>query len=268
MAAKMPVWRLMTDPESQNSAKDAPAFPYQVLWAGYGNAEVTLRELETNADEYRILNETTAIAKPGTPFIERSEVARLLVDHGLPDECADRFWLVCCFYLAPAQAEAFGIDPGQSRQVLIRIASAASHLDRALDSLPPKVAAAMYFKRPLVEEVEDPQGPDFFALQPEVRDLARVAAEAAEELRNTEGRPRNHHRDTMLRLLLELMAEQGLDDLKISEGTRTRPEAHLTGQAGQLLMALVGLVEPNWQEEWLTPKLKPILRDFRRRHAR
>jgi|GEM_PF-2750896 len=258
----------MNGDEPQNSADDAPPFPYQVLWAGYGNAHVTLRELETNAEEYGVLNETAARAKPGVTTLGLSEVEDVLRKFGLPKDNAKQFWLVCCFYLAPAQAEAFGIDPKQSRKILSQAVLAARQLDLVFDALPPKVVAAMYYKRPLVADVENPQGPDFWQLQPEIRDFIRVAAETEEDLRNVEGRPRNHYRDTMIRLFLELMAEQDLTHLKVSDGTKARPNPHLTGKSGRLLMALISLVEPNWREEWLAPKVKPVLRDFRKRKAR
>lgn len=251
-----------------NSADDAPSFPYQVLWAGYGNAQVTLRELETNAEDYSVLNETAARAKPGVPTVELEQVESVLQQCGLAEDCAKQIWLVCCFYLAPVHAEAFGIDPKRSRMILTEAVKAAKDLERLFDRFPPKVVAAMFYKRPFVVEVEDPEGPDFWALQPELRDFIRVAGETADELRNVEGRPRNHHRNTMIRLFLEIMAKQGLDDLKVSDGTKKRPEPHLGGQAGRLLMALVGLVEANWQEGWLAPKVKPILSEFRQQQAR
>lgn len=258
----------MTDAKPQNPPDDAPSFPYQVLWAGYGNAQVTLRELESNAEEYGILNETAAVAKRGVPTIEFSQVESLIKEHGFAKDYAKQFWLICCFYLAPTQAEAFGIDPKQSREVLSQAVVAAQRLDQVLDNLPPKVVAAMFYKRPFVAEVEKPKGPDFWALQPELRDFILVAGETAEELRNVEGRPRNHHRNSMIRMFLEVMDEKGLDDLKVSDGTKKRSEPHLSGRAGRLLMGLVSLVEPNWQEEWLAPKVKPILREFRQRKTR
>lgn len=252
----------------QNSGEETPTFPYQVLWAGYGNARITLRELKGHAEEYRILNETAAMAKPGASTVELSQVEGLMQEHGLVKDCAEKFWLVCCFYLAPRQAEAFGIDPKQSREVLAKAVLAAEKLDLVLDELPPKIFAAMYYKRPHVPEVENPQGPHFWAIQPELRDFILVASETADELRNAEGRPRNHHRNSMIRLFLEVMAEHSLDDLKVSDGTKKKPQAHLSGQAGRLLRDLVNLVEPNWQEEWLAPKVKPVLHDFRKKQTR
>ena len=67
----------------------------------------------------------------------------------------------------------------------------------------------------------------------------------------------------MFRLIIEVLLDHGLDDLVVSNGTKDRPDPHLGGQAGTVLIDLVKLVEPSWSEKWLAPKVKPVLKRVR-----
>ena len=66
-----------------------------------------------------------------------------------------------------------------------------------------------------------------------------------------------------IRLIIEVLLDHGLDDLVVSNGTKDRPDPHLGGQAGTVLIDLVKLVEPSWSEKWLAPKVKPVLKRVR-----
>lgn len=253
----------MTDEEPQNSAEERPAFPYEVLWSGYGNAKVTLRELASNADEYRALNELAAIPDYSAPHVTEEAVATVLSELGVDERFAEPAWLICAYYLAPRQAAKFNIDPKTSRKVLMQTAHAARLLERALNRLSPKVLAALFYIRPTIEGVREPKGPPFHELQDEVADFAKVATEVAGDLRGAEGRPRHHERNSMIRLLIELGADAGLDDLKISNGTKANPDPHLKGKAGKLIVALIQLVEPGWGQSWIAPRVKAVRAQMR-----
>ena len=111
---------------------------YQVLWVGYGNAKVTLRELAGNADEYRTPNKLAAIPEYSSCFVSEEAVAAVLSKLGIDDRLAEAAWLICAVYLAPGQAARFSIDPKTSRQVLVQAAYAARQLERAFNRLPPQ----------------------------------------------------------------------------------------------------------------------------------
>lgn len=253
----------MTDEEPQNFAEERPAFPYEVLWSGYGNAKVTLRELASNAGEYRALNELAALPHYSAPYVTEEAIAAVLSELGVHDRFAEPAWLICAYYLAPRQAAKFNIDPKTSRKVLMQAAHAARLLERALDRLSPKVLAALFYIRPTIEGVRDPKGPPFHELHDEVADFAKVATEVAGDLRGAEGRPRYHERDSMIRLLIELCADAGLNDLKSSNGTKANPEPHLKGKAGRLIVELIKLVEPSWEESWIAPRVKAVRAQMR-----
>ena len=199
----------MDKSNTADGREEVPRFPYQVLWAGYGNAKVTLRELEENAEEYRILNEEVPAGWQGVPRVALADVEDLLSRHQLSQRMAKHLWLSCCFYLSQKQAEASGIAPKASREMLLKAADAADKLADALANISPKVFAALYFKRPHVPDTIEPTGPNFGDLYSEVHDLALVADNAAAELVQEGGRPRNHHRDTMLRLIIEVLLDNG-----------------------------------------------------------
>lgn len=145
----------------------------------------------------------------------------------------------------------------------MQAAQAARQLERALDRLSPKVLAALFYIRPTIEGIRDAKGPPFLELHNEVADFAKVATEVAGDLKATEGRPRHHERDSMIRLLIELCADAGLNDLKISNGTKTNPDPHLKGKAGQLIVALIQLVEPGWDQSWIAPRVKAVRAQMR-----
>ncbi|MAK98989.1 MAG: hypothetical protein CL807_00730 [Citromicrobium sp.] len=253
----------MDESNAAGDSEEMPAFPFHVLWTGYGNANVTLRELEDNVEEYRILNEEVPAGWQGVPRVALADVENLLSRHQLPQRMAKHLWVSCCFYLSQKQAEASGIDPKASREMLLKAADAADKLADALANISPKVFAALYFKRPHVPDTIEPTGPNFGDLYSEIHDFALVADNAAAELVQEGGRPRNHYRDTMFRLIIEVLLDHGLDDLVVSNGTKDRPDPHLGGQAGTVLIDLVKLVEPSWSEKWLAPKVKPVLKRVR-----
>ena len=199
----------MDKSNTADGREEVPRFPYQVLWAGYGNAKVTLRELEENAEEYRILNEEVPAGWQGVPRVALADVEDLLSRHQLSQRMAKHLWLSCCFYLSQKQAEASGIAPKASREMLLKAADAADKLADALANISPKVFAALYFKRPHVPDTIEPTGPNFGDLYSEIHDFALVADNAAAELVQEGGRPRNHHRDTMLRLIIEVLLDNG-----------------------------------------------------------
>lgn len=257
----------MPEPRSPNCAEERPVFPFDILWAGYGNAKVTLRDLAGREAEFRAFAEVAATLGGDVPYVTEDQVAQIALQRGLGAEQAHACWLICCFYLAPKQASAFGLDPKASRRMLLRAAEAASQFERALGSLAPKVLAALYFIRPTISALRDPKGGPFHTLQEEVADFAAVARAVAGDLTAADGRPRNHERDTMLRLFLETLDDGGFSDLKISSGTKTCPDPHLYGTAGSLLVELVGLVEPGWRVEWLAPRVKSVRAKMRKKGA-
>lgn len=253
----------MSEEESQSSADERPVFPYHVLWPGYGNANVDLRELIDQADEYRVFAEV-ARTRYKVRFTTEQEVASVLARHEV-DTCHTlSFWVITCFYLAPRMIAAFGIDPGQSRAALARAADHAEELARLLGHLSPKVHAALFYIRPSVDDMINPEGPAFFELSSEAHDFAKAARAAAEDLTAAEGRPREHVRDTMLRLLMELIEEAGPGDLRVSNGTEARPDPHLAGKAGALMTDLIQLVEPTWAGDYLAPRVKAVRTKMRR----
>ena len=92
----------MDKSNTADGREEVPRFPYQVLWAGYGNAKVTLRELEENAEEYRILNEEVPAGWQGVPRVALADVENLLSRHQLSQRMAKHLWLSCCFFISAA----------------------------------------------------------------------------------------------------------------------------------------------------------------------
>lgn len=257
----------MPAPKPPTSADERPIFPFDILWAGYGNAKVTLADLLEHEAEYRAFSDQTHLIEDDPPFVTEDQVQTISIPRGLSEEQAHSLWLICCYYLAPKQAAAFGLDPRASRRLLLRAAHAASQLERALGSLAPKVLAALYYIRPTINDVLDPRGSPFHILENEAADFSRVARAVAVDLTRADGRPRHHERDTMIRLCLETFEDAGLLDLKISNGTKARPDPHLSGVAGKLLIDLFRLIEPGWREEWLAPKVKAVRAKMRKERA-
>ena len=248
------------------SAEQRPCFPFEILWPGYGNADVQLKELLEQAEEYRIFAKVSAQTREGLRFVLEDDVAQVLNRHGVSEDHARSFWVITCFYLYPRHVEAFGIDPKKSRETLNRAAHQATMLARQLRRLSPKVYAALAIMRPVLEDAINPEGEPFHALLNEVDDFALTARAAASDLAAAEGRPREHHRDTMFRLLIELTQQVGLDDLAISNGTKARPDPHLKGAAGMLILEIIHLVEPSWAEAWIALRIKLVRAKMRRRN--
>ena len=122
----------MSDEEVPDSAEERPVFPYHVLWPGYGNAFVDLREPLDQADEYRIFADPALQAWHEVRFVTEDEVAKVLAQHGIGSDHTLAFWVIACFYLTPRQIEAFGVNPKRSRQKLLRAAYHASKLTHYL----------------------------------------------------------------------------------------------------------------------------------------
>ncbi|WP_432201835.1 hypothetical protein ACRAQ7_06900 [Erythrobacter sp. W53] len=258
----------MSDEETPNFADERPDFPYHAIWAGYGNAKVTLREIKEQRELYQSLENWAAGNIPDLPGIEIERVEELLLDHGIEESAAFDFWLICSFYQRPKQLKALGFDPARSRDVLSQAANTAQRLRRTIGKLSPLLLAALHYKRAGVAGVSKHEGLPLHQLQEELNDFTLVAIDAARELGRPEGRPTSHHRDSMLRLFIELLEEHGLGDLTISSGTKDNPQPHLKGRAGRCLVDLVNLVEPTWSEEWLAPKVKPVRTKLRRAKSR
>lgn len=252
--------------EAPKFAEERPAFPFEILWPGYGNADVSLKELTDQAEEYRIFAEVSARTREGLRFVLEDDVAEVLIRHGVSEDHTLPFWVITCFYLYPRHVEAFGIDPNKSRKTLSRAAHHATMLARQLEGLSPKVFAALAFMRPAMQDAIKPEGEPFHTLHSEICDFALTARAAASDLAAAEGRPREHHRDTMFRLLIELTQELGKDDLAISNGTNARPDPHLKGSAGELILDMVHLVEPSWKQAWIAPRMKLVRAKMRRRN--
>lgn len=252
--------------EAPEFAEERPAFPFETLWPGYGNADVNLKELRDQAEEYRIFAEVSARTRDGLRFVLEEDVAEVLTRHGVSQDHALSFWVITCFYLYPRHVEAFGIDPKKSRETLNRAAHHATMLARQLGGLSPKVFAALAIMRPFLKGAIKPGGDPFHTLHNEVSDFALTARAAASDLAAAEGRPRAHHRDTMFRLLIELTQQAGEDDLAISNGTKARPDPHLKGKAGALILDMVHLVEPSWKQAWIAPRIKLVRAKMRRRN--
>lgn len=248
----------MESEEAPKFAEEGPAFPFEILWPGYGNTDVSLKELLDQAEEYRIFAEVSAKTREGLRFVLEDDVAGVLTRHAVSQDHALYFWVITCFYLYPRHVEAFGIDPKKSRETLNRAAHHATMLARQLGGLSPKVFAALAIMRPVLEAATKPEGEPFHTLHDEVSDFAVTARAAASDLAVAEGRPRAHHRDTMFRLLIELTRQIGINDLMISNGTKARPDPHLKGGAGALILDIVHLVEPSWAEAWIAPRIKLV----------
>lgn len=257
----------MSDQNSDVSADERPIFPYDILWLGYGNAKVTIRELEHHADEYETFEELADHPSFDIPKIARDDVKKVVRPFGLSNANSQSAWLICSYYVASKTSHLLELSPEASRKNLIIAANAARELADTLGRLPPSVMAGLYFIRPTIPDVLKPTGPDFDDLYIEASDFADVASEVAEDLRKRGGRPKNHVRDTLLRLLLELCDELGFSDLRISNGTKAQPEMHLTGKAGSFIINLVQLVEPSWAEAWVASKLKAVRLKLRRAAA-
>ena len=145
----------MTDQEREKSAAERPEFPDRILWAGYGNTKVTLRDLEDHEDEFRVFNEYAPHAS-GMPSISIDQLTEVRRQFQLSSDAAQKIWLVCAYYLAPRQGAALGLDPKTSRKARERAAFAADRLDRALGSLAPKVIAARFYIRPFATDLATP----------------------------------------------------------------------------------------------------------------
>lgn len=256
----------MEDQEPPFSAEERPVFPFSILWPGYGNSTVTLCDLASLEQELSGLNDLAQL-EPEIPFVARERIQAIADAFDLDDNHAHELWLICAYYLAPKQWKAFGRGPKASRELLLRGMHAANQLDQVLDALPVKVIAALFHIRRTVPDLQDPSGPYLFELHREVSDFAKVARIVATDLARLEGRPRYHERDTMFRLLLEQVGKVGLLDLKISDGTISRPGPHLSGRAGTLILEIVELVEPWWTEQWIAPRLKSVRTKLRKARA-
>ena len=255
----------MTTEKAPKTADERPPFPFELLWPGYGNAEVTLKELLDQVEEYQIFAKLSAQPRYNVRFVSEQEVSDLLVRHEISLDHALTFWVVTAFYLYPRHVRAFGIDSRKSRKTLQSASYHAMMLSRQLSKLSPKVFAALAIMRPALDDVIKEDGGPFDNLCTEVEDFARTARAAAGDLAAAEGRPREHHRDTMFRLLIELTNQIGLNDLSISNGTKARPDPHLKGKAGELIIDMIGLAEPTWTQAWIAPPMK-LVRATLRRH--
>lgn len=248
----------MADQEPETSAEKRPPFPFAVLWPGYGNANVSLPELQQQADGYEALGSVAELPGYDVPLVLKSDVESIITSLDLGKEFVEPSYLICNFYVAPAQMAAFAINAKASRKVLLEAIKGARALEDALDRLSPKVMAALFWMRATVEGVRRPDGIAIHELHTEVADFVRVAKAAAQDLAASTGRPRHHHRDTMIGLLLELCHDMGLDDLTISNGTKAKPDPHLKGRSGDLILSLVQLVEPGWEESWIAQHVKLV----------
>lgn len=257
----------MDDEKPSNPAADRPRFPYAILWPGYGNEIVTLRELEKEAEEYEAFAEFAQLPEFAVPGVRQDAVAEALKSHKFPPELVRPAWLICCFYLAPSQLATLELDAKSSSRTLLKAAKAAEQLVDIMGRLSPKVIGAMYWIWPTIHGLQKTAGPPVHELHNETANFATVATAVASDLKAAEGRPRSHYRDTMFRLLLDLCAKNGLDDLVISGGRRGRPEPHLTGRAGELILTVIGIVEPGWTESWIAPRLKKVRAQMRRKKA-
>ncbi|MEO1920835.1 MAG: hypothetical protein ABGW84_02990 [Sphingomonadaceae bacterium] len=254
----------MNEEERQNSDNAYPSFPYHVIWPGYGNAEVSLRELRDNQPEYAALTQLASRPDFDAPFLSRNVVDAVSVEYGLTDDVARDAWLIGCFYLMPKQLKAFGLDPKRSKSVLLRAQQSAARLDQALEELSPKVLGALHYMRGKPVDEAKEEAPVFVEMHNQIKEFRSVALKAASDLILPEGRPRNHERNTMIRLYLELLKRNGLNDLVISSGTKARPDPHLRGEAGHLLLEWIKLIEPNWKESWIAPKVKAVRAQMQR----
>ena len=257
----------MNDEKPSNPAADRPRFPHAILSPGYGNETVSLRELEEFAEEYEVFSELARLPDVRVPTVREARIVKILRTHGFGSDVAHSAWLICCCYLAPRQLAGLGIDARASKKTLLKVANAAEQLVDVMNHMSPKVMAAMYLIWPTIPGLHNSAGPPIHEMHNEISDLATVAFAVASDLKAAEGRPRSHCRDTMFRLLLELCEERGLGDLVISGGRRGRPEPHLTGRASELILTVIGIVEPGWTESWIAPRLKKVRAQMRMKKA-
>jgi hypothetical protein len=254
----------MNDQEAEASALPRPVFPYHAIWPGFGNANVTIGNLEAHEAEFRNLQDRAHQRSSTVRVISLASINELLARHCIAREFSTRLWLIASFYLSPEHLAAAGEDPGRERAALVNAANAATRLSVAMSKIAPEVMASLCILRPAVEEVFIRKEIPFDVLRLELRDFCRVALAAATDLSVSEGRPRNHIQDASIRLLIELCAAAGLNDLRVSAGTGKRPTPHLVGTCGELLRDFFKLVEPRRTEESLAPIIKRVRAAMRR----
>lgn len=249
------------EPDPPISPPPGWVFPYEILWPGYGNEKVTLANLVSNADEYRIFNSTIGVFDPEAPSVTIEQVTKfakpLEIAAGLQATFANNIWLISCFFLAPLHASILGHDRKAVGALLNKIADTAGTLDELLGQLPPKIDVALFFLRPAQSEALEPGGPQFSNVNTEMHDLSLVARGMADDIVAGDGRPTEIVRDTAMELLLEELHLAGVYDLRISDGSKIRGP-HLAGRSGEFLATLLRHLAPDVSEEEWVPKIKPI----------
>ena len=259
----------MAKSKSQKKRLNPPRFPYEIIWEEIGNEWVTIEDLASNADEYRFFAEHAQTLDLDVPSPGKRDFRFLIdaveIDPSDADRLTEEAQLIAGWYLAPKRRKAIQNDLNSARQKLKGISRSARDLDRLLGEISAHVQEVMNYVRVVEPEALDRTSRfEHLKLGRTLHDLALVADRIIEDAGpQRTGRQDEYVRDTTIRLAIEAARRAGLDDLRISRGTRDKPGPHLNGQAGQFLKGFFTLTAPNIHEASLTPAAERVRRKMK-----
>ncbi len=248
------------------SSERPPRFPYGIIWPGFGNEQITLGNLVSFEEQFSTMNDMCGQLGIDVPVLERAKIEHLtqplVLDAERKTQLADHAWRIALLLVAEKQQGIAVGDIDSARKALEGFIKAAKVFEDALGDISPTILASMYWMRALEPDARKPEGGSFYPLNDEVHDMALVASRILEDTAATDGRPKEHVRDSAIRLTIQALRLSGVDDLKVSNGTKARPDPHLSGNAGIFLAGLFELTT-GLSERSLAPIVKLVRRKSR-----